>query len=108
LIARQAVPASGLRLLGVTLDREALAEKQALCTGWVACTSYELMLFETHPLQGPEHAGAVQSVVVRPRAFHANPFWPYLDDLELAFLASTIAGAMTAGWRSARRRKGGQ
>lgn len=95
----------GLRLFGTTLDSDALASKRAFCPGTLACLGYELMLFETHrlPALPPEAGGS--TVVVRPRAFASNPFWPYLDDLELAFLAGTIAGGIAAGWRSSRARK---
>ena len=104
LIDRREV-ATGLRLLGTTLDGDALASKRAFCSGMLACLGYELMLFETHrlPAAPPEAGGG--TVVVRPRAFATNPFWPYLDDLELAFLAGTIAGGFAAGWRSSRARE---
>jgi hypothetical protein len=95
---------SGLNLLGQTLDREALANKRAYCAGWLSCMGFELMLFETHRLSA--HAGSTEtgSVVIRPRVFDANPWWPYLDDLELAFFASAAAGGIAAGWLSSRSR----
>ncbi|MGH8244266.1 MAG: hypothetical protein ACRETY_13075, partial [Steroidobacteraceae bacterium] len=97
--------ATGLRLFGTTLDSDALANKRAFCSGTLACLGYELMLFETHRLSPlPPEAGG-STVVVRPRAFASNPFWPYLDDLELAFFAGTITGGVAAGWRSSRARK---
>ena len=104
LFDRRAYGNSGLILFGQTLDREALGDKHAYCTTWLGCLGYELMLFETHPL--PTRAGNVGagSVVVRPRAFDANPWWPYLDDLELAFLASAAVGGIAAGWLSSRSR----
>ena len=41
---------------------------------------------------------------VRPQAFDANPWWPYLDDLELAFFVSAAIGGIFAGWCSSRAR----
>ena len=87
-----------LKLFGRTLDHDALADKRAFCGGWLACLGYELMLFETHPL--PRNAS---SVVMRPRVFDANPWWPQVDDLELAFFASAAAGALAASWLASRR-----
>jgi hypothetical protein len=86
-----------LRLFGRALDREALADKTAFCDGWMSCLGYGLMLFETHQL--PDTA---RTVVVRPRIFDGNPWWPYLDDLELAFFAGAAAGALGAGWAASR------
>ena len=93
---------SGLSLFGQTLDHEELADKRAFCAGWLACLGFELMLFETHRLQArlPGHGSG--AVVVRPQAFDANPWWPYLDDLELAFFVSAAVGGIFAGWRSSR------
>ena len=99
---RRAYGNSGLNLLGQTLDREALADKRAYCAGWLDCLGFELMLFETHPLIARAGVAEVDSVVVRPLAFDANPWWPYLDDLELAFFASAAAGGIAAGWLSSR------
>jgi hypothetical protein len=96
---RRAYDDPGLNLLGQTLDREALADKRAFCSGWLSCLGYDLMLFETHPLSA---RADVSSVVVRPRVFDSNPWWPYLDDLELAFFASAAAGSIAAGWLSSR------
>jgi len=101
---RRAYRDSGLSLFGQTLDREALADKRAYCAGWLGCLGYELMLFETHPLSAHTGGAGVGSVIVRPRAFDANPWWPYLDDLELAFFASAAAGGIAAGWLSSRAR----
>ena len=101
---RRAYDDSGLNLLGQTLDREALADKRAYCSGWLGCLGYELMLFETHRLSADAGSGGMASVVIRPRAFDANPWWPYLDDLELAFFASVAVGGIAAGWQSARSR----
>jgi hypothetical protein len=101
---RRAYGDSGLRLFGETLDRDALTDKRAWCTGWLGCLGYELMLFETHPLSADPGIAELDSVVVRPRAFDANPWWPYLDDLELAFFASAAAGGVAAGWLSTRSR----
>jgi hypothetical protein len=100
LIDRRDVAGRALRLLGEPLDARALGRKRALCTSAIACLGYELLLFETHRVQ--QHSGSARSVVVRPRAFAANPLWPWLDDLELAFLVSAIAGGMAAGWLSSR------
>jgi len=97
--------AEGLRLFGTTLDGKALASKRAFCSGMLACLGYELMLFETHRLHASPPEGGGSTVVVRPRAFASSPFWPYLDDLELAFFAGTIAGGIAAGWRSSRTRR---
>jgi hypothetical protein len=101
---RRAFRDPGLKLLGQTLDREALADKRAYCAGWLGCLGFELMLFETHPLSARTGHAGVGSVVVRPLAFDANPWWPYLDDLELAFFASAAAGGIAAGWLSSRSR----
>ena len=105
LIDRRKIPAQELRLLGETLDGDALTRKSALCYGWLACLGYELMLFETHQLQSPPLKRNARTVVVRPRVFAANLFWPFLDDLELAFLAGVIAGSIATGWRSSLARK---
>ncbi len=99
---RRAYDDSGLKLLGQTLDRDALADKRAFCSGWLGCLGYELMLFETHPLPARASRAGFDSVVVRPRVFDANPWWPYLDDLELAFFVSVAAGGIAAGWLSSR------
>jgi hypothetical protein len=97
--------AGELRLFGETLDSDDLANKRAFCSGWISCLGYDLMLFETHRLQAPPPELAGNSVVIRPRIFAANPFWPVLDDLELAFLAGVMAGGIAASWRSARASK---
>jgi hypothetical protein len=102
---RRAYGDSGLNLLGQTLDREALADKRAYCSGWLGCLGYELMLFETHRLSAHAGSAGMGSIVIRPRAFDANPWWPYLDDLELAFFAGVAAGGLAAGWQSARSRR---
>ena len=62
------------------------------------------MLFETHRLQVELRGKNAKSVVVRPRAFATNPFWPYVDDLELVFFGGLIAGGIAAGWRSYQRK----
>ena len=105
LIDRRNIPAQELRIRGQTLDNDTLASKSALCYGWLVCLGYELMLFETHQLQSPPLKRDARTVVVRPRVFAANPFWPYLDDLELAFLAGVIAGSIATGWRSSLAKK---
>ncbi len=105
LIDRNQIPQGELRLLGETLNRDALADKRAFCSGLLACLGYQMMLFETHELPTPPRLGGARTVVVRPRAFAGNPFWPYLDDLELAFLAGVMAGGIVAGWRSSRARR---
>ena len=104
LIDRQKVE-SGIHLFGETLDSDALASKRAFCYGWLACLGYDLMLFETHPLQAPPLTSGTGTVVVRPLVFAANPFWPYLDDLELAYFVGVMAGGIVAGWRSSLARK---
>jgi hypothetical protein len=104
LIDRREIRGRELRLLGETLDSDALAEKRAFCTGTLACLGYAVMLFETHRLQAELPGKNAKSVVVRPRAFAANPFWPYVDDLELVFFGGLIAGGIAAGWRSYRKR----
>jgi hypothetical protein len=95
---------SGLKLFGEQLDHEELAGKRAYCAGWLACLGFELMLFETHRLQAHLAGDGFRTVVVRPQAFDANPWWPYLDDLELAFFVSAAIGGIFAGWRSSRTR----
>lgn len=105
LIDRREIAGREVRVLGETLDSDDLASKRAFCTGWLACLGYELMLFEIHQREAPLRQRNSGTVVVRPRAFAANPFWPYLDDLELAFFAGIIAGGMAAGWRSSLARK---
>jgi hypothetical protein len=99
LVDRQKV-GGGLLLFGETLDRDALATKHVFCDGWLSCLGYELMLFETHRLQESPLAPDSGSVVVRPRVFAVNSFWPYLDDLELAYFVGIMAGGIAAGWRS--------
>ena len=94
-----------LSLLGATLDGDDLAIKRAFCRGTFTCLGYELMLFETHRLPAPQSENGGDTVVVRPRAFASNPFWPALDDLELAFFAGIILGGIAAGWRSSAARK---
>ncbi len=66
---------------------------------------YAVMLFETHRLQVELRGKNAKSVVVRPRAFPTNPFWPYVDDLELVFFGGLIAGGIAAGWRSYRKKR---
>lgn len=104
LIDRRDIPQRGLRLLGETLDREDLSGKQAFCRGWLSCLGYNLMFFETYRLQERLSSQVSSAVVLRPRAFDANPFWPILDDLEFAFLAGALVGSLAAGWLSSRRR----
>ena len=99
LIDRRGI-AKELRILGTTFDSEDLTNKQAFCAGILSCMGYQLMLFETHRLQSQLPSRNSRSVVVRPLAFAANPLWPYLDDLELAFLVGTIAGGIGAARRS--------
>jgi hypothetical protein len=91
-----------LRLFGEALDREALGSKQAFCHGWLACLGYDLMLFRTHSLPSPPLNPGSDSVVIRPRVFAANPFWPYIDDLELAFFGGIMAGGIAAAWQASR------
>lgn len=93
---------SGLKLFGQTLDREDLGDKRAFCSGWLRCLGFEVMLFKTHPLQTRLPGEGVGAVVVRPQAFDANPWWPYLDDLELLFFAGAAVGSIAAGWLSSR------
>jgi hypothetical protein len=102
LIDRRNLAGEELRLLGETLDAAALQGKLALCTSAMACLGYELLLFETHRVREPW--SNARSVVMRPRAFAANPLWPWLDDFELAFLVSAVAGGVAAGWLSSRAR----
>jgi hypothetical protein len=102
LIDRRKIPRHALRLFGETLDSNALASKRAFCSGMLACLGYELMLFKTHRLKSPWLEGDAASVVVRPHVFAGNPFWPQLDDLELAFFAGLIAGGGAIAWRSSR------
>jgi hypothetical protein len=90
-----------LHLFGEALDREALGSKQAFCFGWLACLGYDLMLFKTHSLPSSRKFSS-DSVVIRPRVFAANPFWPYIDDLELAFFGGVMAGGIAAAWRASR------
>ena len=104
LIDRRGI-AEEMLLLGTPLDGEDLASKQAFCSGMLSCLGYELMLFETHRLRSQLPGGNSRSVVVRPLAFAANPLWPYLDDLELAFLVGTIAGGIGASRRSSHAQK---
>lgn len=94
-----------LRLFGEALDREALGSKQAFCHGWLACLGYDLMLFKTHSLPSSPLELGSDSVVIRPRVFAANPFWPYIDDLELAFFGGVMAGGIAAAWRASRSRE---
>jgi hypothetical protein len=89
-------------LFGEALDREALGSKHAFCHGWLACLGYDLMLFKTHSLPSPPLNLSSDSVVIRPRVFAANPFWPYIDDLELAFFGGIMAGSIAAAWRASR------
>jgi hypothetical protein len=103
LIDRRDLAGEELRLLGEPLDAEALRRKHAFCTSAIACLGYELLLFETRRV--PDPPGSSRSVVMRPRAFAANPLWPWLDDLELAFLVSAVAGGVAAGWLSSRARR---
>lgn len=102
LVDRRDLAGEQLRLRGETLDAEALGRKFALCTSAMTCLGYELLLFETRRVREP--SGGARSVVVRPLAFAANPLWPWLDDLELAFLVSAVAGGFAAGWLSSRTR----
>lgn len=97
--------ADGLHLYGKTLDSETLASRQAFCYGWLTCLGYELMLFETHRLQAPPLNSGSGTVVIRPLAFAANPFWPYFDDLELAYFVGVMVGGAAASWRSSMTRK---
>jgi hypothetical protein len=102
LVDRRDLAGEQLRLRGETLDAEALGRKLALCTSAMTCLGFELLLFETRRVREP--SGGARSVVVRPLAFAANPLWPWLDDLELAFLVSAVAGGFAAGWLSSRTR----
>lgn len=84
---------STLELPGASLGEDALAGKHAFCAGPLACLGYAMLLFDTHPLP----AGG-ESFVLRPPVLDANPWWPYLDDLELAFMVSAAMAALIAGW----------
>ena len=83
---------------------DALVDKHAFCSSWLGCLGHELLLFETHRLDAPPAGSGGRSVVLRPRAFAGNPFWPYLDNLELAFLVGVMGGSLAAAWRARVRR----
>ena len=91
-----------VHLFGEPLSSEDLATKQAFCSGPLACAGFQLMLFDTHRVRGSPSGWTGRTVVLRPQVFAGNPLWPYLDNLELAFLVGVILGSLAAAWRSKR------
>ncbi|MCB1737731.1 MAG: hypothetical protein KDI42_06370 [Gammaproteobacteria bacterium] len=57
-----------------------------LCTSVIACTAYELLMFDTRPHDGEKN------ILIRPDTHDRNPLWPYLSDLEFGFYVSFMLG----------------
>jgi hypothetical protein len=104
LISRAALGGSSVRLAGRTLDASALSRKHALCTTTLSCLLFEMMLFRTHNVGPATHSAPSGSVVVRPVLLNSNPFWPYLNDLDVGFFIALMSGGAAAAWWTRRGR----
>lgn len=104
LIRRSALENAPVRLAGQSLDSSALSQKQALCATGTACLLFEMLLFETRSIDSRPRGAIDRSIVVRPVLFDRNPFWPYLNDLDLSFLIAVMSGGAAAAWYAGRRR----
>jgi hypothetical protein len=99
LVDRSERTAGSVRVGGHALDAAALDGKLAICASPLACLVPGMLLFDTRKAELGIERGAI---LVRPRWFDANPFWPYLNDLELLFFVAAIGGSAAAAWAAKR------
>lgn len=101
LIDRRDVGSAAVRIAGESLDGAKLGDKLAICPSTLSCLLLDTMLFETH--SAPPRQRLRSSILVRPLLFDANPFWPYLNDLDFLFFLAAALGSAAGAWAARRR-----